>query len=426
MTSQYDLQWTHRFDRQCTGPEGGTRHLLVTVRATEADRPAPADRAPLDLAVVIDASGSMRGEPFTAALTATRTVIDRLGERDTISLVTFATNAVTHATRIRCDAAGRTHAHDVVNRLRAGGTTDLSGGWFAGCEAVSGGTEPGDGIQHRVLVLSDGYANRGITQARTLAHHAAQLRQRGVYTSAVGIGNNYSPTQLEALVESGGGRLHDAPLGADILAVVAGELGEILTTAADDLTLAVRHGGGLGVTVLGPYRATPGFGTTTVALGTLVAGSSRDVVLQVAVPRGSVGQRFELTLEPSWRAADTGQTVHAAVLAAPITLVTADEVAREPIDQVIGERVANLWLQALKMESARLNSDGRCEEARRLIEEAMPAFREYCRELPGAQRLGRSLDVQMAAVAQPMEDREVRAMYSVMRTQMKSERRFTT
>ena len=67
-------------------------------------------------------------------------------------------------------------------------------------------TERHGPTQNRVIVLSDGHANRGLVEPGELGHHAAELRKRGLYTSTVGIGDNYSPVQLDAIAEHGGGR----------------------------------------------------------------------------------------------------------------------------------------------------------------------------------------------------------------------------
>ena len=64
------------------------------------------------------------------------------------------------------------------------------------------------GTRNRVLVLSDGHANRGVTEPDLLADTAVGLRNRGIFTSTVGIGLDYSTAQLEVLAEHGGGMMH--------------------------------------------------------------------------------------------------------------------------------------------------------------------------------------------------------------------------
>ena len=54
---------------------------------------------------------------------------------------------------------------------------------------------------HRVLLLSDGQANEGISEARELAHHTRGLLERGIITSAVGIGDGYDELVLGGMAE---------------------------------------------------------------------------------------------------------------------------------------------------------------------------------------------------------------------------------
>jgi hypothetical protein len=70
-----------------------------------------------------------------------------------------------------------------------------------------------------------------------LAKHASELRKRGIVTSTVGVGHNYSPTQLQAIAEAGGGRMHDAEEPGDIAQIVMAELNDTLSTVVDHLEL---------------------------------------------------------------------------------------------------------------------------------------------------------------------------------------------
>ncbi len=385
------LNWTARLDRRLVSTRGGTRHVLVDVLAPHIERPEDEPRPPLNLGLVIDASGSMAGEPLDAAKTAARGVVELLRDDDRITLVSFADDVVVHADAVGADVRGRAKVVQAIDALHTRGCTDLGAGWLEGCDRVARAMESVPGGQHRVIVLSDGHANRGLTDPEQLGLHAAELRKRGLYTSAVGIGDGYSPAQLQAIAEQGGGRLHDAPLGEDIIAVVMGELGEILATAADNVTLAVTHPRRLPVGVLGPYPRVVADGRLEVSAGTLVSGASRQIVLQVAVPQGRAGERFSLEIAPTWRTPD-GEPAAAAVLTVEITLAPAVEVAAELPDLDACLTVARMWHRHILLESTLRNSEGRCDEARDFVKESLPGFRDYCRDLPGTAPMVRELE----------------------------------
>lgn len=398
------LKFNARLDRRLVSTRGGTRHVLVDVCAPRIERPEDESRPPLNLGLVIDASGSMEGEPLDAARAAARGVVDLLRDGDRITLVSFADDVIVHADAVRADGKGRAAAIAAIDKLTTRGCTDLGAGWLEGCERVARAMASLPGGQHRVIVLSDGHANRGVIDPEQLGLHAAELRRRGLYTSAVGIGDGYSPSQLQAIAEQGGGRLHDAPLGEDIVAVVLGELGEILTTAADDVTLRISHPRRLPVAVLGPFPRTASDGMLEVSAGTLVSGASRQVVLQVTVPRGKEGERFHLEIAPSWKT-PAGAAAHGATLAVSFALAPVEEVAAELPDLDTCLMVARLWHRHILLESTLRNTEGRFDEASAFVKEALPGFRDYCRDLPGTAHLVRELEGHSDVVMHEIEPR---------------------
>ena len=399
MPRPHELNWIARLDRRLVSHKGGKRHVLVDITAPQRPAGDGRRRPPLNLGLVIDASGSMSGAPLEAACDAARGVIAALRPDDRLTIVSFADDVIVHTDAVATDEVGRRDALHAVDGLNTRGCTNLAAGWREGCErvAIEMDRRRGDDIardtaatQNRVILLSDGHANRGLTDPEGLALRAAGLRQRGLYTTTVGIGDGYSPTQLEVIAEHGGGRLHDAPLGEDIVAVVLGELGEILEAAANDLTLTVRHPRTASVLAFGRLPAAYGDGSVRISLGGLTCGASRQVVLQVSVPAGREGDSIVLDLEPTWRTPD-GDPVTATPFTVELAIVRDAELAAELPDNKVLQRIAELWFNHLMLESTLLNSEGRYEEAERLVREARDDFQNYCRGVPGTANLVRRL-----------------------------------
>jgi hypothetical protein len=138
----------------------------ITVRALlrVAGDPPPAEgRIPLNLSLVLDRSGSMTGEPLEAAKDAARHLLRRLRPEDTASVVAFGSDVTTVAE----PATGEDQAHlpAQIRAIETEGMTNLSGGWLRGRELVAQHLEE-DGV-NRVILLTDGHANEGVTDPRS-------------------------------------------------------------------------------------------------------------------------------------------------------------------------------------------------------------------------------------------------------------------
>ena len=428
MSSMNKLTWNARTDRRLIGACGGQRHILVEVKAPRNEE-SSRQRPPLNLGLVIDASGSMAGPPLEAAKEAARGVVARLNEGDRLTLVSFAAEVIVHADAVVADDQGRRDTLQTIDRLVTRGCTDLAAGWLAGCRCVAAAmdrqalaTGNPDPTQNRVIVLSDGYANRGIVDPGELGRHASELRNRGLYTSTVGIGDGYSPVQLDAIAEHGGGRSHDAPSGEDIVTVVLGELGEILETAAEDMIITVCSPSGMGIEVFGRYPVTRTGNDLRLSLGRLVSGASRQVVLQLSVPSGRVGDAHLVEVKPDWRDRDTGTRCQGETMTVAWMVSTESEVAAEKPDPDVGLMVAQMWQNHLRLDSVLLNSEGRLEEAERVVKKAMPAFRDYCGDVSGSEELLADLQDHKFAMSRVMDVQACIACVDSTKRSLKSDR----
>jgi len=154
-------------------------HAMVEIVAPERDDIT--ERRPLSIALVLDRSGSMAGRKLSVAKRCASWVAERLGPKDELALVTYddEVRLLTPLTPVN-GGLRRT-----IQGIRPGGQTNLSGGWLKGLEALCGADDHG---VRKVLLLSDGLANVGITDRGTLAGLAAEARAQGIGTTTVGFG----------------------------------------------------------------------------------------------------------------------------------------------------------------------------------------------------------------------------------------------
>jgi len=268
------------------------RFAVAHITAPEAV--TSSERAPVNLAFVIDRSGSMANGRLTLALKAVEEGIGRLKPRDRFSVVVYDDRIDSLVTGTQATAEAR---RDAIGRLRgveARGMTDLSGGWLRGCEHVA--SELQELGVNRCLLLTDGLANHGITALEELEHHAAELRKRGVSTSTFGVGDSFNEVLLQAMAQAGGGQFYDIAGAAQIRDHIESEVGETLEVVARNVTLDVTFPDSVRVESLGAFGARVGGDRAMIDLGDLVSGQGVDVPLRLSFPFGALGESLMVEL----------------------------------------------------------------------------------------------------------------------------------
>ena len=208
--------------------------LLVSLLAPAAEQP---QRGPVSLIVVLDRSGSMAGGRLASAQRSLTSLVDRLSPTDTLGLVTFDNEI-----DVVVPAAPLTNKAEVKRRI-AGvtprGSTNLSGGLVRGLAEARRTDTSGPTT---VLLLSDGKANVGATDAATLTALAARGRTDSITTSTLGVGLGYDETLLEAIAGGGTGNHCFAETPDDAAEAFATEIGGLLDAVALGTTVTLRPG----------------------------------------------------------------------------------------------------------------------------------------------------------------------------------------
>jgi len=346
-----------------------TRYVRVRIMAPEA--PRHRERLPLDVALVIDKSGSMGAGKLELAKMAARQAVELLGPRDHVALVAYDTEVELLAAGALLDSSHQRHLLSAINHLQTGSSTNLSGGWLMGCEEV--GRANREGTVARTLLLSDGLANHGITDVQALKTHAGELRARGVATSTFGIGHDFDERLMEGMARAGGGNFYYLRRPEEIPQFLMSELGEALEVVARGATLTVELDPGVMIHSLDDRRTTRNGRFVEVALDDLVSNQQLELVLRVTFPRGAIGVSAGLTVGLSDR--DGVLQVRPERMEWEFGDHAANDAQRRESD--VDVSVAQRYAARAREEAAELNRAGDLERARGVLLATARRIREY-------------------------------------------------
>ncbi|GMV44180.1 MAG: hypothetical protein AMXMBFR64_59270 [Myxococcales bacterium] len=253
--------------------------LAVGIQAAEA---RPANRLPLNLALVIDRSGSMEGRKLKDAKAAAHGLVALLSSDDRAALVTYSSSTRADVPSTLMGDGARAAFTRAIDRMRASGSTFLTGGLFEGRAQVQQHARRSQ--VNRVLLLSDGIANVGITDPTWLAGQARQMSQQGVLISTIGVGNDYNEDLMTAVADYGGGAYYYVRDSRDLASVVEREAQLMASTVAQRMTLELELPTGVVLENLFGYTYTREGNTVAVPLAEAFAGQGRNVLVQLRVP----------------------------------------------------------------------------------------------------------------------------------------------
>lgn len=341
---------------------------LIRVRAGKE----PADRAgrprpPLNIALVIDRSSSMSGEPLREACKAASFLADRLAASDRCAVVIYDDQVETLIPLAPVE--DRERFRQALRHVTDRGSTNLHGGWFEGASALA--PEARDSAISRVILLSDGEANAGLTDPTRICRHVERLAAAGVTTSTLGLGRNFNEALMTSMARAGRGRAHYGLTAADLLGPVSEELDLIGALAARRITCSVKAAADVGIEVLS--HITPDTGNA-YPLPDVAWESEAVLAVRLTLPaRMTEGETLFELLSARVTLLDADGR-EASLDAEPLVLpvLGAAEWRERPVDETVARRFAEIEVARLQEAARDAVARGNWTEAERLIERIRP------------------------------------------------------
>ncbi|MFY9158173.1 MAG: von Willebrand factor type A domain protein [Chloroflexi bacterium ADurb.Bin120] len=321
---------------------------------------------PLNLALVIDRSGSMHGEKLHFAKQAAAHVIDLLDQQDRAAIVIYDNEVEVLMQSQFLTEKVKHEAKAKIMGIQSRGSTFLYGGWLEGCRQIAETISKQS--FNRTLLLTDGLANVGLRDVSAISMHAQELFSRNISTSCFGVGADYDEHMLEAIANHGGGNFHFLETVNAIPHVFEREFDEIISIVLKEVRVALTLPAHVEAKVSAGWRAEGNSGQFSIYLGSLVAEQKQRLYLRLSNLIGADEAPMHIPVKATGLDAD--QKEHTADAELVFKVVPESEEAAVKPDAELMERFAVVDLadqanEALKRERAgdRIGSAALMQEA---------------------------------------------------------------
>lgn len=344
-------------------PAGQKQLTHLKVGLTGFEMPKQGNRAPVNLAIVLDRSGSMSGEKIAQARTAAMMAVRSLAPTDIVSVITFDDNVdiLVAATK----ASDRDGICQKIDSIQVGGGTGL----FAGVSKGAGELRKfiSKECVNRVILLSDGQANKGPSSPAELAELGASVIKEGISVTTIGLGAGYNEDLMTQLAQKSDGRHAYVQNPKELVSIFEDEIGSVNAVVAQKIKIDVLCDPGVRpVRVLG-RDATIAGQKVTLELNQIYSGEEKYAILEVEVPESTAGLHRDLArVEVSYDNLSTKAVDHLVNTVAVRFSDSSEEVEKSVNKDVLVAAVTQI--ATLKNEEAiQLRDKGRVEEAKKAL-----------------------------------------------------------
>jgi Ca-activated chloride channel family protein len=353
----------------------------------------PESRPPMEVALVVDTSGSMAGSKIESARAAATTLVRSLKDGDIVALDSFSDEARTIVPPTRLDMHTRQDILREISQLVPRGSTNMFSGLSLAENQMA--SAPASHSLRRIVMISDGIANVGPSSPEVLGSLAqGGLRNRAQVTS-FGVGIDYDERTLNALSVRSSGRLYHIGEPREMAGILRNELAMLDATLASDSFVEVVPAPGVQVLGADGLRTEFRDGGMRIQLGSLHAGQHREALVRVRIadPAAFEGHSRSLaSVRLRFRDAADGDLERVQEVIARTQLSNDDGAVARSVNSRTKAIVAIMDASKTQMEAAQRINDGN--------------FVDADKELAKAQQ---TLAAQAAVVTAPQEKKRLEA-----------------
>ena len=269
----------------------GRFNLALRLQASDDVGSTATESRNVDMVIVLDRSGSMKGRKINDARQAVLNLLSSLSAKDRFALITYSDSVQYVSALDKVAADRRPQLESLVHRITAGGGTNLGAGLQAGINLLASAPESGN--TGKVILISDGLANKGITDSTRLGTMAGVAVEKEFAISTVGVGNDFNEQLMTAIADRGAGNYYYLENPMAFAEVFQKELFYSKATVATHVSISFPLNDEISLVDASGYAVEIQNGQAVFYPGDLHSGQIRKLFLTLQVPTGTTGS-FEM------------------------------------------------------------------------------------------------------------------------------------
>jgi Ca-activated chloride channel family protein len=346
---------------------------IVEIRLQAPTTRTGNQRPRLNLALVLDRSGSMAGEKLLQVKQAAQHVLDQLQNQDKVSLVTYDDEVQVLSKSIPVSNGNRFELKQLIGHIRSGNSTNLYGGWLAGCKEIATAAE--ESTINRTLLLTDGLANVGETDLEILGQNAFELYKDSVSTSTFGVGYGFNEHLLEAMSNRGGGGFYYIERPERIPEIFLKEFAELVGISARRVEITLDLPPSIEWRVLGGWSTEQKDGRLHIYVGDMLSGKTLEIYLKLQIPGSENGGELPLIARVLGQG-EPGQVFEGTTML-ELTYAEQKTVDQAAEDRALMERFSQVELADTANEALKLEREGKRDQASDMLNDTLLSSRPY-------------------------------------------------
>lgn len=350
----------------------GPTHDMYAAIDVEAIEHQGAERPPLNIAVVIDRSGSMAGEKIEHAKAAARRLVNVLGADDRVAIISYGSDVTVDFSSQPVSDSTRMNLFRAINNIAIGGGTNLSGGFQRGYSEIS--KWKNSESVNRVILMSDGHANIGITNMPRLVGLSSTALQSKVSVSTIGVGLDYNEDLMTRMANEGAGNYYFVDKPSSIVGFLDAELKGLAATVAKNTAVVIKLGDGVTLQELHGFAHQNSGNQVYVSLAEFHSQEKKNILLKLRVNANELGNRPIITTNLSYDDVVSDKPAHHSL--ALTSVVTSDSgEAEQMVNADVIARVQQVEVAETMENAMNLWNEGNTAEAEKIIDNTQQQMR---------------------------------------------------